>query len=282
MNTTLKILITIVVTLSLIGATLFGILQYQEATTIEFESVALTRGTIEDTLSIEGVVSAEKREILFSAAGDRVSEVRFGLGDEVQQDDVILVFENEVELTAPFAGTILEINAYEGQRVVPAAQEPSVLLADLDSRIFTGEVDEDDISKIKTDQDIVFSCDLNDASRLEGRVNEIGRAAKKRVDGSMYFEVIAEISELEDFSKKDTFSCDAEVILSSRRNVIIAPFDAVAIRDGRPIVYVVSEDGTPTEKEIVTGLEGVDGFEVVSGLVDSDIIVRDVQVFEEE
>lgn len=281
MNTTLKILIAVGGTLAFIALSLYGVLQYREATTITFESISVTRGVIENTLSIEGVVSAEKREALFSQTGDRVKEIRFALGEEVSKDEVLIIFENEQELAAPFDGAIIEIGAYEGERVSPSSQEPLMIIADLDSRVFTGEVEEDDISEIEEGQQISFTCDIEREETLIGELSQIGQATQKRIDGSMFFEMTASINDLEDFTERDAFSCDAEVVTASRRNAIIAPFDSVSIKDGRSVVYEVLEDGTAQEKEVFTGLEGLDGFEVTRGLTDGDVIVKDAQVFEE-
>lgn len=281
MNTTLKILLAVGGTLAFIALSLYGVLQYRDATVVEFESISVSRGVIENTLSIEGVVSAEKREALFSQTGDRVREIRFALGEEVNKDEVLIVFENGQELVAPFDGTIIKVDTYEGERIVPASQEPLMIIADLNSRMFTGEVEEDDISEIEEGQQVTFTCDIERDERLVGELKQIGQATQKRIDGTMFFEMTASIDSLGDFTERDAFSCDAEVITASRRNVVIAPFDSVTIKDGRPVVYEVREDGTTQEKEITTGLEGLDGFEVTRGLADGDVIARDAQVFEE-
>lgn len=284
MNTTVKILIAVLITLGVVAALLYGVLTYQESNKIEFDSLTISRGNIENTLSLDGVVRAEKREALTFGAGDRVRDVNVALGDEVKKDDSLIVFENEVEISAPFDGTIIELNAYQSQKNpgVAGASQSLAIIADLNSREFIAEVEEDDFREIELDQQVRLECDIRGDGTLYGKIIEKGRAAKTRQDGSLYFLVVSSVDDFSNVEGNDTFTCSADVVLESKRNIVFVPFNAVTIVDDKNVVYLISDEGEIQQKEITTGLESSSGYEVLSGLRAGDRIAADASSVQEQ
>jgi HlyD family secretion protein len=80
---------------------------------------------------------------------------------------------DKTRIRAPKAGTVLQVNAKAGEMVLPAAEQPLVVIGDLSAMLVKAEVTERDIAKIKLGQRAVVRSDAYPGEDFDGRVTAL-------------------------------------------------------------------------------------------------------------
>ncbi|HHE76833.1 MAG TPA: efflux RND transporter periplasmic adaptor subunit, partial [Candidatus Parcubacteria bacterium] len=204
------------------------------------------------------------------------------LEDELSEDGVyqaqisqakaaIEALKNKISksvLTAPGRGQIIDIKKKEGEVVQPI----DTVISFLPAEKFQIDVDiyEEDIVKVKVGQPVDISLTAFPDKIIKGRVVSIN-PAQKIIDGVVYYTVT--ISFLEEVDGvKPGMTADVTIIVAEKDNVLLAPKEAVESMDGKEDVRVYN-NGKTEKREIKTGLEGEDFYEVVSGLKEGEMVV---------
>ncbi len=89
---------------------------------------------------------------------------------EVAMADAIL---DKTRIRAPRAGTILEVNAKDGEIVAPSPEAPVIVIGDLSSLQVKAEVSEADVSKIKLGQSVFVKTIAYPGQEFKGTVSKI-------------------------------------------------------------------------------------------------------------
>src|SRR5690606_32293142 len=89
---------------------------------------------------------------------------------EVRMAEALL---DKTRIRAPMAGTILQVNAKQGEVVAPSPDAPLVVMGDMSVVRVKAEVDEGDVGKIKIDQAAYVKSIAVPDQRFEGRVTRI-------------------------------------------------------------------------------------------------------------
>lgn len=263
-----------------------------------FSSVKAKMGRLEEFLEIEAEVASREKESLTFRDGDKVKEIKFQLGDKVNQDDVLIVFENGTELKAPYGGTIIDLLAYPGQKkeeIQAQTQNPPsqvmsqaspksqngadlITIAKMDELDFTTKIDEDQIEQIKKDQEVRLNCDINKEVTIYGKVEKVGLTLKTGSDGNGYFEVKGKINDLKELNPRDGMSCDGEVVLEVKDNVLTIADSAVLFEDDKTFVYLYDPNSeSATKKKIEIGIEGKNSYEVIDGLDEGEEVIENAE-----
>lgn len=138
--------------------------------------------------------------------------------------------------------------------------------------IFKAEVDEADIGLISLNQKSTLELDAYDGETIDTNLSYISYASSVNSSGTVFLVEFPLNSE--DLNKyRLGMNGDAQIILDSKENVLIVPFDATISRDGKYFVKIKGEDGKPVEKEIGIGLETDDQIEVTSGLSEGELVL---------
>lgn len=98
-----------------------------------------------------------------SSAESAVSAAR----TEVRMAEALL---DKTRIRAPLAGSVLQLNAKEGEIVAPSAEQALVVLGDMSSVRVKAEVDEGDVSKIKVGQKAFVRSVSQPGKDFEGKV----------------------------------------------------------------------------------------------------------------
>lgn len=89
---------------------------------------------------------------------------------EVRMAEALL---DKTRIRAPIAGTILQVNAKQGEIVAPSPDLPLVVLGDMSVVRVKAEVDEGDVGKISVNQRAYVTSISRPGERFEGRVTNI-------------------------------------------------------------------------------------------------------------
>jgi HlyD family secretion protein len=184
-------------------------------------------------------------------------------------------------LTAPFAGTIAEINLKPGE--TPSVASPAIVLADLSSFHIDVAVDEIDISRLSAGQPVTLTLDALPGVALPGQVASISPLATSGATVTSY-EVRIDTSS-GDKRVRAGMSANADIEVARKANVLLVPRRAVRNDRGRlvadlpkdPAVCALPPEQRPASVELVqrdvrTGLSNEQVIEIVEGLDDQTCV----------
>lgn len=147
-----------------------------------------------------------------------------------------------------------------------------VTVADMDPTYLVVNVDETDISKIKTGQTADVMTDSYPNKKIKGEVADIGLVATVTQTGGTAFPVKIKITEDDGAVLRIGMSADADIIINTYPDAIRLPVQAVISSNGKDVVYVVV--GSSAEKrEVKVGLIYGDYYEVKDGVTNGEYVV---------
>jgi HlyD family secretion protein len=192
--------------------------------------------------------------------------------------DVARATLDRTRLTAPFAGTVAEINGELGEFVTPSPvgipTPPAVDLVDITCLYASAPIDEVDAPGIRVGMPAKISLDAFPKTKFAGKVRRVAPYVLDVEKQARTVDVEVDFVDPED--TKDMlpgYSADIEVILEERKDVVRVPTEAVL--EGNKVL-VFTADGLLEERSIETGLSNWAYTEVTSGLDAGDKVVVSV------
>lgn len=145
-------------------------------------------------------------------------------------------------------------------------------LPDLSSMESITQVNEVDVSKVKTGQEVIVKLDAFQDSSFTGIVSNVASLGKNK-DGDTQikvFEILVDIKGTSDILKPGMTTSN-KIIMNKIDDVIFIPLEAVFERESEKVVFV--KNGTSFDKQKVElGEKGEDYIVVISGLKPGDEI----------
>lgn len=188
--------------------------------------------------------------------------------------DAILRQMRETSIYSPIDGIVIAKNYNVAE--MATAGSPIVTIADPNDLVIESNVPEVDIADIQIGQsaDIVFDS-LTDQDVFKARVVEIYPASTV-IQDVVYYKVKLRL-ESDDQRLKIGMSCDIDVLIDEKDEVLMVSRRAVKSEEGRQYIEILKTDGKETAIEKVyveTGLSGDGGMiEVKSGLSEGQEII---------
>lgn len=178
-------------------------------------------------------------------------------------------------LVAPIDGVITEINIKRGEW--PPAGQAAMVITDMSAYHIDVEVDEIDISRIATDQDVVVAIDAIPNEEFTGHVADISPGPiQSASSGIVAYEVTIAL-DTNDARLLPGMTADATIETERLEHVVVVPNRAVSIdrSSGEPVAYVekVGDDGRAVRTDIELGLRSETVSQVLDGLEAGDQIV---------
>jgi HlyD family secretion protein len=171
-------------------------------------------------------------------------------------------------LTAPFAGTVLEVSACAGEMV--ASRIGLVRLADSSALEVEATVIEEDLPLLRADQEVELYFDAQPDAEVQGH---LARIVPKRLPGDRPLYPV--YIEAEDLPRAllAGMTVDASIVIDSRHDVLRLPRALVRSRsDGTATIQIWT--GTVAEDRAVrTGMRGDAYVEILEGLHEGEQVV---------
>ncbi len=139
-------------------------------------------------------------------------------------------------LTAPFAGTITEVDIKPGDQVTPASN--AFRLDNLDRLLVDVLVSEVDINSIKVGQPVNLSFDAILDKQYNGVVSQVAPVGDV-LQGVVQFNVTVELTDADE-NVKPGMTAAVNIIVNQVNNVLLVPNRAVRLINGQRVVYVLS------------------------------------------
>jgi HlyD family secretion protein len=175
------------------------------------------------------------------------------------------------------AGTVLERRVNEGDPVVPLTSYQAgtelLLLADMESLIFKGTVDEIDVGKLEQGMEAELKIGAIPDESIWGMLNRISPKAKKQ-DNATLFDVEITITKKGNKVIRAGYSANAELLINKAADTLFIPERLVIFEEDRTYVEVQNEAGEIEKKEIKTGLSDGINVEILEGLAQGEEVVE--------
>jgi HlyD family secretion protein len=173
---------------------------------------------------------------------------------------------DSISLTAPFAGTITEVNTKPGDQVSPGSI--AFRLDKLDRLLVDVQVSEVDINSIQAGQPVNLSFDAILDKQYQGVVNQVPTVGDI-IQGVVEFNVLVELTDA-DREVKPGMTAAVNIVVNQLSDALLVPNSAVRVVDGQHVVYIL-EDNQLKEVEITLGASS----DTQSQVIDGDLKVGD-------
>jgi RND family efflux transporter MFP subunit len=276
---------------------------------IEIKVAKVETGNILSTISASGLVRANSVKLGSARMAGRVDWVGVEEGDRVKKGQVLVKldgfnqankeyarlkqlhakgFVSDIELeraetvldnsrvVAPFGGTVTEKAVIPGEAISPGV--PVMTVVDIYNPWVEIQVDEVDIAVAKVGQRVKFTTDAFADKEFFGKITWINKKAElKKVGGRVRFDeedlVFRGKVRFEDGSAmlRPGMSVYAEIITGEKQDVVAAPREAITLRGGKRIAFVLAK-GKVREAVLELGIKDAEKVEILKGLSVGDVV----------
>jgi HlyD family secretion protein len=183
-------------------------------------------------------------------------------------------------IKAPISGFILEKSVNIGDPVVPLTsyQAGTVLMtiADMDSLLFKGTVDEIDVGKLELHMPVDIKIGALPGKQVPGVLDKISLKAQEE-NNSRMFPVEISISDTQLAVLRAGYSANADIIINKAESVLTVPERVVYFSGDSTWVEVAGPDGTRQKVMVETGLSDAIRIEIRSGLDEGQEVLEKPQ-----
>jgi HlyD family secretion protein len=173
------------------------------------------------------------------------------------------------KLTAPFNGTVTEVNGMTGDQVSPGTK--AFRIDDLSQMKVDVQVSEVDINNVQVGQPATLTFDAIAGKGYSGKVAEVARAGDS-VQGAVNFTVTVVLTDT-DTSVKPGMTAAVTITVKQVNNVLLVPNRAVRLVNDQRVVYILV-NGQAKEVNLTLGASSDTMSEVVtSNLKTGDLVI---------
>ncbi len=196
--------------------------------------------------------------------------------DQVQTDLNLAQAQLEgTRLTAPFAGTVMSIDAQVGENV---GTTPFISLADLRQPLLEIYLDETDLDKVGLDYEVDVIFDALPDETFTGHVAQVDPALSD-ISGVSTVRALVQL-DADSFAKPQSLpiglNASVDVIGGRASGALLVPVEALReLSPGQYSVFVM-EDGEPKLRMVEVGLMDFTYAEITNGLEQGDIVTTGI------
>jgi RND family efflux transporter MFP subunit len=203
----------------------------------------------------------------------QVAEARTSVAASTDQLNVDQSQLGKAFIRSPISGTVIELNAQQGETLVAGySAAPVVTVADMNRLQVNAFVDETDIGKIKVGQAAKVTVDAFPDQPFDGVVSKVASGSTLQQNVVTYGVTVA-IKDPHHLLKPD-MTATVEITVSAHRNVLAVPDEAVKPQGMDSYVGIVPMGSTqPEKRKVVIGPSDGTHTEIVTGLKEGDTVV---------
>lgn len=236
--------------------------------------------TVSDAVSGSTMANAQNAlanatQSLQTAQNSRDSDIQSALSSlqtaQTSVDSAQSTLRN-LTLTAPVDGVVASVGNSVGEFVTSSASSPFILLSATNSLTLHGTIGEADVANLKLAQVATITVDaIGTTKKLTGKVTSIDPVATLQQGVPVYgIDVTLDVS---DPAIRSGMTGTANVIVASKRDVLVVPNTAIRTLSGRRGVQVM-ENGQPVDvTDVAFGISNDQFTEVTSGLQEGQQVV---------
>lgn len=199
-------------------------------------------------------------------ARERVAVAQRRLDEAIATRDAVLTRLQKTEVTARFSGTVTEVTLEPGAVVTPG--QPIVVLSEMEWPEVRVEIDERNIAEVSPGLSAYLTADSYPDRAIEAMVDRI---APRTITERGIVDVVLRPVHRPEWLRSG-MTVDASIIVEKARERLVLPTRAVERGAAQDSVLVV-EDGEVKRLTIETGVGGVRGVIIRSGLPEDALVV---------
>jgi RND family efflux transporter MFP subunit len=276
---------------------------------IDIKVAKIERGNILSMISASGLVRANSVQLGSARLAGRVEWVGVEEGARVKEGQTLVTldgydqaekeykrmktlhakgFVSDLELeraktaldnarvVTPLSGIVTEKAAIAGEAISPGI--PVMTVVDIDNPWVEIQVDEVDIAVARVGQRVRFTTDAYPDDEFFGKIVWLNKKAElKKVGGRVRFDeedlVFRGKVRFEDGSEKlrPGMTVYAEIITGEKKDVVAAPREAITLRAGKRIAFVIKK-GRAAMAEVELGIKDAEKVEILKGLSVGEVV----------
>jgi RND family efflux transporter MFP subunit len=213
----------------------------------------------------------EKSKSLYDKGGVTLRELR---NAELSSTNAKYDYENaeiklaKMEITAPFAGMIVELPYYT-QGVKITANQPMVSLMSYDKMYVEINLPEKNIGEIKLGQEVLITSYTLTEDTIKGVVSELSpiiSTETRTFSGKLQINNSA-------LKLRPGMFVKADIITAKKDSAIVIPKNVILNGNRGKYVFVVGRNSAADDRRITTGIDNQDNIEVIEGLKPNDRLI---------
>jgi HlyD family secretion protein len=175
-------------------------------------------------------------------------------------------------LYAPFDGTVLTVNAQEGESVSGAL----IQFSDLKALQIRADIDELDVPNVEIGQSVMISLDAFPGKAFEGKVSNIAPISTQRQGSSSYSSIIS-FTQKPDIKIRIGMAASVTITSLSKKDVLLIPSRSLESIGLQKYVNLIKPDGSAEKVAVEIGITNGTETEIVKGISAGDKISVSVQ-----
>ncbi|MBN9389894.1 MAG: efflux RND transporter periplasmic adaptor subunit [Chloroflexi bacterium] len=170
---------------------------------------------------------------------------------------------DNARIYAPFDGTILSVDANEGDYVNPG--QAVMTIGDLGHLQVRASIDELDVGNVAVGQAVNFTLDAFPGKTFDGTVTLVYPNPTSQ-SGSTVYPAIISFTRPNDLYLRPGMAANLSITSVSRTNVLVVPNRALETIGLDRYVTLINPDSSTEKVPVVTGLTNADQTEIISGI----------------
>ena len=183
----------------------------------------------------------------------------------------------DTKVFSPIDGVITSRLVQTGQIISSGISSTSggttvMVVSDLSKIFVLASVDESDIGEVGNKMPVNITADAYQDKKFTGIVDRIAPSGINQ-SNVVTFEVRIEVLSDNKSLLKPQMTANVDIIAASKDDVLSVPIGAVSREKEKYFVTVVNAAGTEEKREVKTGLNDGESFEITSGLAEGDTVL---------
>ena len=188
--------------------------------------------------------------------------------------------EDQTLIRATIAGTVLEVPVKVGDTIIQSNTfnegTTIAVVADMQTMVFEGEIDESDVDKLKEGMQLRLKVGAVEDHMINADLSHIAPKGTIEKEGQVKFKIIANIQPQPNITLRAGYSANAEIVLAERKNVLAINESSLQFdKNQRPYVEVRIDNQTFKKRYVKIGLSDGIHIEITEGLSLNDTIKTD-------
>ena len=246
------------------SATVDTVLAADLSSNVEVEALLVNEGDFVSVGSPIFSMKASTAEKLIKTYKDSMDNAQASLEQAQSSLDSTQDTYDDYTITAPISGTVIKKSYKVGDKVQNGSSASALaVIYDMSSVTFQMNIDELDISNVKTGQTVEVTADAFENEKFSGKVTNISLEGTSS-NGVTYYPVTVSLDEVGGLLPG--MNVDGVIIVDSVENALAVPADA--LQRGN-LVYVKDDSVTEAQGRVPAGFREV---KVGTGLISSDYV----------
>ncbi len=259
-----KIIIWLILIILIVGFIAFRFFRQRGAGFTEEKAVT---GNITTNFSFSGYVAAKNSQVLYADRAIQIKKIKVSLNQSVKDGDVLMTTTSGQNITAPFDGTVSQIDAVPNAQLTPGAQLCKVV--DYSKLQLAVQVDEYDLPAVTVGKSATVTINAL-GKDITGTVDSVSRDGVYQ-NGVTYFNSIISLP-AENYLLVG-MSAQATILDKSVRNAVLLPMTAIQF-DGENNPFVYMYEGNRIRRvDITLGINDGTNVQIKGGLSSGDTVL---------